>query len=95
MEEWLKKKKDYEQYELEVYFLETLEKSCYFQLPFRGGEESCCLGPSLPGGIQCQLPAPLFTVLGGGPAIKPVCSLPACPLLLGHMTTREVELVPT
>lgn len=33
----------------------------------------------LPGGLQCQLPTPLFTVLGGGPAIKGVHSLPFAP----------------
>lgn len=58
MEEWLKKKKkDYEQHELEVYFLETLEKSCYFQLPFRGGEESVAWGlHSLEGSSASCLP---------------------------------------
>lgn len=36
----------------------------------------------------------LSTVLGGGPAINSVCILPAHPLLLGHVTVHEVELVP-
>jgi hypothetical protein len=57
-------------------FFLTPTRSCCSYLPSRGG-------PSLPKGLLCQLPAPVFAVLGGGQAIKSVCNLPALPFAPG------------
>lgn len=69
-----------ELYELNVYFFKPLRKAAVLN------SLSEVARSLLPGGLQCQLPASLFTVLGGGPAINGVHGLP---FALGHMTTRH------
>lgn len=51
-------------------------------------------GPSLPRELRCQLPAPLFTVLGGAPAIKSVHGLPACPPFAPGAHDNKAEVDP-
>lgn len=62
---------------LKYKFLKLLGKAAVLSVLSEVGR-SLLQGPSLLRDLRCQLPAPLFTVLGGAPAIKSVHGLPAC-----------------